>query len=136
MKKVQLLFLLPFLLVAGMLLYCWAILLTGGILATWKHYAGLFLFAPIVLLLFRKFQIAVIALGIYLLLATFNLLAITPAITTSWINIGSGGLRTPPVQLSSLGILILYLALNINTLIEIELDYSEARASKAKTDVP
>lgn len=70
-------------------------------------------------------------MGVFLLLATFNALAITPAITTSWLNIG--GLTTPPVQLMSLGILVLYAILNMDTLIDIQLDYKEAKEQKAKS---
>lgn len=132
MRKKTILFLIPFLFVAGFLLYCWTTIFTTEILATWRHYVGLVLFAPIVILFFKDFKMAVIAMGFYLLLATFNLIAVTPSITTSWINIGSDGLQTPPVQLASLGILVLYFVLNMNTLIDIQLDYREAREQKVK----
>ena len=103
----------------------------GEYLATWRHYVGLLLFVGIVLLLFKDFKRSVIGLGIFLLLATFNALAITPAITTSWLNIGR--LTTPPVQLISFGILVLYFILNMDTLIDIQLDYKEAKEQKAKS---
>ncbi len=131
MSKKKILFLVPFLLVAAFLLYCWTTILTGEYLATWRHYAGLLLFVVIVLLFFRDFTKSVIGLGVFLLLATFNALAITPAITTSWLNIG--GLTTPPVQLMSLGILVLYVILNMDTLIDIKLAYKEAKEQKAKS---
>jgi hypothetical protein len=132
MSKKKILFLIPFLLVLGLLLYCWAIILTGDVLATWRHYVGLFLFIPLIFLFFKSFKITAVVTGLYLLLATFNLLAVTPSITTSWINIGSNGLQTPPVQLGSLGILVLYFVLNMDTLIDIQLDYREARERKSK----
>ena len=128
MSKKKVLYLIPFLLVAGFLLYCWTTILAGKHLATWRHYVGLLLFVVIVLLFFSDFKKSVIGLGIFLLLATFNALAITPAITTSWFNIG--GLSTPPVQLLSLGILALYFILNTDTLIDIRLDYKEAKEQK------
>ena len=130
MRKKKILFLLPFLLVAGLLLYCWATILTGEFLATWKHYIGLLLFMVITILLFRNFSKAVVGLGVFLLLATFNALAITPAITTNWLRIGA--LTTPPVQLSSFGLLLLYGILNLDTLIDMQLDYKNSKRRKAK----
>jgi hypothetical protein len=130
MKKKKILQLVPLLIVAGLLLYSWTTILANEIFATWRHYIGLILFVPILILLFKNMKMAVIATGVYLLLATFNFLAVTPSITTSWINIGSNGLHTPPVQLASLGILVLYLALNLDTLNDIQLDYREARKLK------
>ena len=103
----------------------------GKYVATWRHYIGLLLFTSIILLFFKDFKKSVISLGAFLILATFNALAITPAITTSWLTIG--GQSTPPVQLLSLGILTLYFILNINTLIDIQLDYKEAKEQKAKS---
>ena len=132
MRKRKILFLVPLLIVTGLLLYCWTTILTNEIFATWRHYVGLVLFVPLLILLFKNFKMAVIATGVYLLLASFNLLAVTPSITTSWINIGSNGLHTPPVQLASLGILVLYFVLNADTLIDIQLDYREAREQKLK----
>lgn len=69
------------------------------------------------------------------MLATFNLLAYTPAISTTrfGINIGSVQLATPPVQLLSLGIFVLYFILNLDSLINIYLDYKEARQMKLNT---
>ena len=130
MNKKKILFLIPFFLVAGFLLYCWTTILIGDVIATWRHYAGLLLFFSILFLFFKHFTKSVIGLGIFLLFATFNVLAITPAITTSWLNIG--GLSTPPVQLLSLGIFALYFILNMDTLINIQLDYKEANEQKAK----
>ena len=129
MNKRQILFLIPFLLVAAILLYCWTSILAGKFFAMWRHYVGLLLFVVIILLYFKDFTKAVVGLGVFLLLATFNVLAITPAVTTSWLNIG--GLTTPPVQLMSLGLLCLYAILNLDTLINIHLDYKEAKDKKA-----
>lgn len=133
MSKKKVLYLIPFLLVVGFLLYCWTTFLTGEYVATWRHYLGLLLFVGIVLLFFKNFKKSVIGFGIFLLLATFNALAITPAIITSWVNIG--GVTTPPIQLMSLGILALYFILNMDTLIDIQLDYKEAKEQKAKSSL-
>lgn len=130
MHKQKILIFTPLLSVAGLLLYCWTTFLLSETLATWKHYVGLLLFIPLVLLFFKSLPKVTIGLGIYLLLATFNLLAIMPAITTTWLNIGSSGLYTPPVQLSSLGLFILYFIMNLDSLINIHLDYKETKALK------
>jgi hypothetical protein len=131
MSKKKILFLIPFLLVAGFMFYCWMTILTSDIIATWRHYIGLVLFAAVVVFFFKNFAKAVIGLGIFLILATFNALALTPTITASWINIGE--LATPPVQLLSLGMLVLYFVLNMDTLIDIQLDYKEAKEQKEKS---
>lgn len=86
---------------------------------------GLVLFILVAYLFFVNTRLSVLACGIYLVIATFNGLAITPAITTSWINIGS--FSTPPVQLLSLGLLALYLVFNLGTLIDMWLDFREKR---------
>ncbi|MBB1286345.1 hypothetical protein HRH25_18320 [Flavisolibacter sp. BT320] len=130
MSKKKVLFLIPFLLVAGFLLFCWTKILAGDIIATWRHYVGLLLFVGIIFLFFIDFKKSVIGLVVFLLLATFNALAITPAITTTWLNIGEHS--TPPIQVPSLGILVLFSILNMETLIDIQLDYKEAKEQKAK----
>jgi hypothetical protein len=84
----------------------------------------------LLILFFKDLCKAIIGLGVYLLLTTFNLVAITPAITTSWINFGSSGLTTPPVQLLSLGLFILYFIMNLDSLINIQLDYKKAKTLK------
>jgi hypothetical protein len=103
----------------------------SNFIPTWKHYLGILLFIPLLVLFFKNLHKAILGLGIYLLLATFNLLAVTSAISTSWLNFGSG-LRTPPVQLLSLGIFIVYFTLNLDALINMQLDYKEAKTLKAQ----
>lgn len=107
-----------------MLIYCWGIILTTEILATWRQYIGLLLFFILAFLFLKNIVAAIISTGLYLLLATFNLLAMTPTITVSGIRIGA--ISTPPVQLISLGLFILYFCLNMDSLIDIYLDYKEA----------
>lgn len=70
-------------------------------------------------------------MGVYLVLATCNVLALTPAITNTVIGIGP--VSTPPFQLMSLGILALYLTLNLNSLLDMQLDYKEARQKRTTT---
>ena len=63
--------------------------------------------------------------GIFLLLAILNLLAITPSISTFYLNFGA--FSTPGIQLFPLLILSLFLALNFNPMVEMYLDYKEAK---------
>lgn len=132
MSKKKILFLIPFLLVAGLLLHCWATILFGDTLAGWRHYLGHCLFVPIAVLFFRDLSKATLGLGIYLLLGTANLLAFTPSITTFWMKLGSSGFTTLPVQPLSLRLFIFYFILNLDSLIDIRLDYMEAKAVKGQ----
>lgn len=131
MNKQKIGLLIPLLMIASRLIYCWSVILFSDTLATWRHYIGLLLFIVVVILVLRSFAKAVFATGIFLLLATFNLLAITPEISTSWMRFGAHkSVSTPHIQLMSLALLGLYFILNIDTLIEIQLDYREAKQQK------
>jgi hypothetical protein len=132
MSKQKVLLLIPLLILLSLLIYCWTNFLLKNFIPTWKHYLGILFFIPLAVFFFKNSSNAIVGLGIYLLLATFNLLAITPAITTSWVNFGSSGFTTPPVQLLSLGLFILYFIMNLDSLINIQLDYKELKASKVK----
>ena len=125
MAKENKLILIPSILIGASLAYAWTIIITTELLATWKHYLGALFYIGIVTLFFKSVRNAIIATGVYLVLATFNLLAITSTITTNWITIGP--VSTPPVQLLSLGILVIYFLLSMGTLFEIYLDYKERK---------
>ena len=120
--------LIPIIIVGLLLIYCWITILTTEVLATWRHYVGLVLFIGLGLLFLKSVTKATIAAGIYLLLATFNALALTSEINTSWFGIGP--IETTPVQLLSLGLFVLYFVLNMDSLINIYLDYKEAKQVK------
>jgi hypothetical protein len=122
-QKIQIL--IPLVLLAAFQVYCWTIFWITDFVATWRHYVGIILYLITVVVFFKGLRLAAFIVGLYLILGTFNLLAITPEIKTSWINIGP--LSTPPVQLLSLGLFILYFILNFNSLIEYYLDYKEAK---------
>ena len=129
-KKVKLL-LIPLILILLFLTYCWVIILTTEILATWRHYLGLVFFIMLIVLFFTNFNRATIAAGIYLFLATFNLLAITASIDTFGITF-SDSFSTPPIQLLCFVLFVIYFSLNFYSLIDIQLDYKEARSKKGK----
>lgn len=122
-QKIQIL--IPLVLLAAMLINCWTVFLTTDLIPTWPHYIGIILYLLTVFVFFRNLRLATFLVGVYLLLATFNLLAFTPEIKTSWFNIGP--VSTPPVQLLSLGLFILYFIVNFNAMIEYYLDYKEAK---------
>jgi hypothetical protein len=120
-QKIQLL--IPLLTIAGLLIYSWLKILSTDFIATWQHYLALGLFSVLLFLLIKNFKAAVIATGLYLLLATFTVLSLTPEVTASWLRIGS--IDTPHINLLSFGLLILFFVLNLNRLIDIYLDYKE-----------
>jgi hypothetical protein len=97
-------------------------------IATWRHYLGLILFIPIIYLFFNSKDLVILSTGIYLLLATFNLLALNTEITTYGISIGP--LTTPPIQLLPLGLFTIYFILNLDPLIDIFLSFEENRKQK------
>ena len=125
MTKPKRLILIPLIVIMGILIYCWATIITTEIQATWKHYLGLLLFVIIAILFFRNIVLTTVATGIYLTLATFNLIALTPAISTFGFRIGP--ITTPDIQGLSLALFILYFILNMNPLIDIHLDYRESK---------
>jgi hypothetical protein len=130
MKRTKIYLSIPLAIMAGLLIYCWIIIFSTNILATWRHYVGLGLFLILVLFYFKSFKLTAIGTGIYLLLATSNVLSMTAGIKTSWLRIGP--VETPPVQLISLGLFILFFILNFDTLTDIYLDFKEAKQAKAK----
>jgi hypothetical protein len=85
-KRQKVLLLIPLGVITGLLIYSWTTFLLTDITATWRHYLALGLFTILVYLYFKSFEQTVIATGIYLLLATFNALSMTPQIMTSWFN--------------------------------------------------
>jgi hypothetical protein len=126
--KSRLRILLPIIAILILLIYCWTIILTTDIIATWRHYLGLILFLPIIYLFFKSKDLVLISTGIYLLLATFNLLALNAEITIYGISFGP--LTTPPIQLLSLGLFTIYFILNLDPLIDIFLSFEENRKQK------
>lgn len=134
MTKKKTLLLIPIIIIAGLIIYSWAIILFTEVIATWRHYLALALIVGLIFLFFKNFKKAIIGTGIYLILGTCNLLALTPSVTTDayGIRIGSLKLWTPSFQLLSFGLLLLFLILNFDTLTDIYLDYKEARTKNNK----
>jgi hypothetical protein len=127
-KKLKILLLIPLGIIAGLLIYSWTIFLLTDIIATWRHYLALGLFTILVYLYFRSFEKCVVATGVYLLLATFNALSMTPQIILGWVKIGP--IKTPPFGTLSLLLLILFLILNADALVNMRLDQKEAKTRR------
>jgi hypothetical protein len=130
MNKQKIRILIPLAIIAAFVIYTWCNIIFSIYVATWRHYIGLIGFFILVFLFFTSQNNATIATGVFLLLATFNGLAITLTINTSGITVMS--FSTPPIQLLSLGILILYFILNFDSMVEMSLDYKEAKELKQK----
>jgi hypothetical protein len=134
MTKKKILLLVPLTIIAGFLIYTWTTFLLTDISPSWRHYVGLSLFAAIIFMYFKTFSGTIMATSAFLLLGTINLLTLTPSVTSDsyGIRIGSVELWTPTFQLLSFGLLILYCILNFDTIVNIYLDYKEAKELKRK----
>lgn len=138
MSKQKILLLISLALIAGLLIYCWIIILFTNINATWRHYLAFLLFIGLIFLFYKSLTKAVLGTGLYLIIGTCNFLALTPSITTNsyGIRIGSLELETPTFQLLSFGLLLLFFILNFDTLINIYLDYKERKHIKKNDNNP
>lgn len=125
MSKQKKLVLIPLLIISVTLIYCWITFLKTEVGTTWRHNLGLILFIPILIFFFINYKITTVAIGIYLILASFNLIAFTPAISTFGIRVGS--ISTPDIQGLSLVYFMGYFTLNMDSLIDIYLDYKESK---------
>jgi len=128
MKKQTISLIIPLVLSTGLIIQCWIIILTTDILANWRHYTGLGLFLILIVLYFKSYKLTIIGTGIFLILATFNVLSITAQISTSGLKIGP--IQTPSIQLLSLGLFILYFILNFDAIIDIYLKYKNTGRTK------
>lgn len=128
MTRQKLLSIIPMAIATGLMIHCWIIILFTDVSPEWRHYLGLTLWLVLIFLYLKSFRWAILATGIYFLLATCNLLAMTPVISTSWLTIGP--VRTPPVQGLSLVLLVLYAFLNAEVLIDMSLHLKRARTTK------
>jgi len=130
--KRKILFFIAFGIVICILLYTWTtFLFTNVVCNDITSYLGFILIVPVLYMLYkdRSCKKALVALGIYLLLATFNLVNIFPFRMAGRMifSIGSLDLPTPRMNGFSLIIFIIYLALNLGSLMEVYLDYKEAK---------
>ncbi|MGN6533861.1 MAG: hypothetical protein ACTHK0_19120 [Ginsengibacter sp.] len=127
-KKQKILLLIPLAIITGLLIYSWSTFLLTNTSANWRHYLALGLFAVLVYFYFKSFAGAVIATGLYLLLATLNALSMTPQKITYWFSINS--IESPNIPIVSLVVFVTFLVLNFDTLFNIYLDYKEVKAKR------
>ena len=134
MTKQKILLLVPFGIIAGFLIYSWIIILSTEVVATWRHYLAAVLFFVLIFSILKNFKWTILATIIYLILGTCNLLTLTPSVTTNsyGAKIGSIEMWTPSFQILSFGLLVLFLILNFDTLINMYLDYKETKEQNKK----
>lgn len=120
MKRKEIFQGLPMIVIAVVIIYTWFNILTTDYFATLKHQFALALFLVNVGLYLINFKYAVYLSGFFLLLASFNLLAIWPNIISSsyFIKIGGKEISTPEIQWNTFFILLLYLFCNATYLID------------------
>lgn len=120
--------LIPFLIICGIVIYTWVEFISTDYVATWRHYLALIAVAINAALYFVQYKKALLITGLILLLATFNLISFFNDIQT-WV-FGIGPIRTFPLQLNSLLLLIIYCLANFNFLINWYLDKKQENARK------
>ena len=130
-KRRKICIILPFSIVGCFLLYSWTQFLFNDYVPQVAHYLGLLLFLPILYFLFlaNNYKKALLTTGAYLILSTINLLSFNSGIiTTSFgISIGSTQLYSPAVNGWGFVLLLFYGIINFDNLVEVELDYKEAK---------
>ncbi|OQP66737.1 hypothetical protein A4R26_13275 [Niastella populi] len=129
-RKRKILFYIPLIITGCMLAYIWFLFISGKNNPYITNYLGLILFVPVLYLLYKDktCKKALLALGVYLILATFYLANITIYMGVSMsITLFGIEIPLPPMNFSALLLLILYFVLNIGTLIELQLDYKESK---------
>jgi hypothetical protein len=128
--KRKILFYIPLIITACILAYTWVLFIFINYISSITNYIGLILFIPVIYFLFKdkSCKKPLLALGVYLLLATFNLANITIFVKSSW-GISIFGLDIPLPSLNGFSLLLftLYCVLNFGTLVELQLDYKESK---------
>lgn len=126
----KVLFYIPLLLTTCILAYTWAVFISAGYTPHITNYLGLLLFIPVIYFLFKdkSCKKPLLALGLYLVLATFYVANIS-FWTGTRTTIGLGGLEIPlpPMNGMALLLFILYGVLNFGTLVELQLDNKESK---------
>ncbi len=125
-QKIRLL--LPLIIAGGLLAYTWGAILLQGIVANWRYITAIVLYTIIIFLLFRNRTRATLAPGIFFLLGIGNVVALTPYLSTARFFIGP--VETPSFNGLSVLLFLLYIVLNLDVLLDIQIGYSEKRKAK------
>jgi hypothetical protein len=129
-KTKRILLLIPFLIAIATIVRCWIEIATSDTAAQWRHYSAVLFVVVTVYFYFKSFIHAVISVGVFLLLGTLNVFSMTSHVETTWVGIA--GLKTPPFNALSLGLLFLYFVLNFATLVNLYLDEKERKFALRK----
>lgn len=132
MNKNKLIQVTPTLILAGVLTYTWYIITTTDYVATIKHQIGLVALSAIIVFYFFKFKYGILSTGVYLVLATFNVIAIFPITVSSsyFIKIGGTKISTPPIQWKAVLLLIIFLICVERYLKNLYIEYRNKRTGK------
>jgi hypothetical protein len=129
--KRKIYFFIPFTIIVCLLIYSWATILFNGLTPSITSYLALILFIPVVYLLYKdkSYKKPLVAMGIYLLLATFCLVNMFPYTEKSQLAFTFGDLKIPTPHFNSISLLIfvIYGTLNMGSLIDTHLDYKESK---------
>ena len=134
MAKQKILLLIQLVIIGGLLMYTWIIFLSSKVVGSWRQYASTVLFIILVFLFFKNFKASVFGAAFYLVLCSFNLLALAPSLVSNSYGLGIGSMEiwTPKFSLLAFGLLLLFLVLNFDTLVNIYLDYKEKKEQQKK----
>lgn len=131
-RKSRIRFFIPFIVISCLLADNWIWFLTTDYNAMSSHYIALILWLPIVFWTCKKTTLkkAIVATGIYLILATIGLLSLLRGVDSGYLAINVGGILipTPSFNPPAMLLLIAYGFLNFDILVEIYLDYKEAKS--------
>lgn len=125
MNKKRILLGVQLLIVIGFVIASWINIYRNDLIAQWQHFIteG---FLPIILYYyFSNYQKTILLTGVLFLAGTFGLLSFTAGKSTFYFRIGP--IQSPPLNGLSLGLLLLYLSLSLDTLIEMKLDNEEKK---------
>jgi len=102
------------------LCYTWYTILSSDYFATQKHKITLLAFGIVLVSFLFDFVYGILLAGVFLLLATFNVLAIFPSLsaTSYFIKIAGREFSTPSIEWTAFLLLIVYLALDLRYLID------------------
>jgi hypothetical protein len=112
--KLKLLRILPFAILFVITAYAWLQFLTTIYFPTLRHHVALALIIINFILYFFRYKFAVLFTGLILILATFNIIAFLPVITTTSFSarLNTSEAHAPAIQFTSLLLLIAYLVIN------------------------
>ena len=122
-KKSKIVKSLPYVILCSIVIYTWYIFLFTEYVANWRHYLLLSLLVVNGIFYYYRFRSAIFYTGIILLLCTFFILPPFKEIESSFINIGP--VPIPWIEFWSFLILIFYICVNFNFLIDFYLDWKD-----------